>query len=398
MTRKGWWPLAAALALCSAAAWSAQTEQAGNVMVIGWDGAQRDHVKEMIARNELPTLVELSKEGKMADIDVTTGATDTKAGWTQILTGCAPEITGVYSNGRYRPIPEGLSVFERLEKQLGPDSIDTVAIIGKKGHVDADGPRRVPYAQWQKRQAKQLKINKAKPGRGNLQGGKIVEENGKKFVDIPGKPWFNAKKNMDLFVNGLKENEAVTSRALAELEKRKDRRFLFFVHFAQPDHAGHAHGENSQEYTDAIKSDDECTKEIIAKLKELGLYEKTLVYVVVDHGFDEGGKGHSYAPFVFLGTNDPKVNRDGDRLDIAPTVLKRFGVDLSGLQPALSGTPLDEPAERKLASAEPPKKMKKKAGAGKAAGKKAGAAKKAGGAKKKGKAGKKAKPAAATES
>ncbi|MGV8121407.1 MAG: hypothetical protein AB2L14_16735 [Candidatus Xenobiia bacterium LiM19] len=40
------------------------------------------------------------------DIDIR-GVTDTNAGWAQILTGYYPEISGVYSNRLYRPIPEG---------------------------------------------------------------------------------------------------------------------------------------------------------------------------------------------------------------------------------------------------------------------------------------------------
>lgn len=75
----------------------------------------------------------------------------------------------------------------------------------------------------------------------------------------------------------------------------------------------HGHGENPQEYTDAIKLDDEWTGKIIAKIKDLGLYEKTLIYIVEDHGFDEGKSGHGYAPFVFLATNDKNVNRNGTR-------------------------------------------------------------------------------------
>ena len=65
-----------------------------NVVLIGWDGAQRDHVKECLARGELPALKALADEGAMVDIDII-GATDTKAGWTQILTGYNPEVTGV---------------------------------------------------------------------------------------------------------------------------------------------------------------------------------------------------------------------------------------------------------------------------------------------------------------
>lgn len=333
-----------------------------NIVVIGWDGTQRAHLQEMIARDEVPNLMSLVQDGKLVEIDVTNGATDTKAGWTQILTGYKAETTGVQSNAWYQPIPVGYSVFERLEAFFGPEHIDTVAIIGKKGHVDDDPPQKIPLERWQKQEQKQKKINQQKPGLGNLQGGQIIEENGKKFVAIPGKPWYNASSRMDLFVNGLSKNEVVGQKALEELEKRKDQRFFFFIHFAEPDHAGHAHGENSQEYTDAIKSDDEWTGKIIAKLKALNLYDKTLVYVVVDHGFNEGAMGHNYAPYVFLGTNDPNLIRDGDRMDIAPTILKRFGVDLGALQPTLDGVPLDVPAERKVAPAEAPEKPKKKAG------------------------------------
>ncbi|HOK65540.1 MAG TPA: alkaline phosphatase family protein [Anaerohalosphaeraceae bacterium] len=324
-----------------------------NVIVIGWDGAQRNHVKEMIARNELPSLIALCKEGRLIDIDVTDGATDTKAGWTQILTGYSCSITGVYNNTRYQPIPEGYSVFERLESHFGPDKIDTVAVIGKKNHVGNAAPKKIPYTRFEKQLEQKKKGNPAAAA-ALARTARIFEENGEKFALIPGEPWYSASRKMDLFVNGLSENEKVAERALEEIEKRKDRRFFLFIHFAQPDHAGHQYGENSQEYTKALRDDDLWTGRIVAKLKELGLYEKTLVYVVVDHGFDEGQKSHSYAPYVFLGTNDPAINRDGDRADIAPTILKRFGMDLSKISPLLTGVPLDEPAPRKIAPAEKP--------------------------------------------
>jgi arylsulfatase A-like enzyme len=169
---------------------------------------------------------------------------------------------------------------------------------------------------------------------------------------------------MDLFVNGLEKNDRVGNRALAELEKRKDHRFFFFIHFAEPDHLGHRYGENSQEYTDGIKSDDEWTGRIIAKLKELGIYDRTLIYITADHGFNEGERGHGYAPYVFLATNDRGVNRNGNRMDIAPTILKRFGVDLSTCQPALDGVPLDQPAPERKAPAQPPAGKAKKEAVG----------------------------------
>jgi len=365
MKHRGKWSSWSAVALAALVVLVASTARAAdegkNVILIGWDGAQRNHVNELLARNELPSLAALAKDGTKVAIDVVTGATDTKAGWTQILTGYAPAKSGVYSNSRYQPIPVGYSIFERVEAALGKDNVVTMAMIGKKGHVDADAPRKLPYEQYEKRLQAAKKAEKKKAGLGDLAGGKVVEENGQKYVLVPGKPYFNTKDHMDSFVNGLQTNERVGTMALENLEKCRNQRFLFFVHFAEPDHAGHAHGENSQEYSDAIKLDDEWTGKIVAKLKDLGLYEKTLVYVVVDHGFDEGRSGHGYAPFVFLATNDKKVNRDGAREDIAPTVLKRFGVDLSKIEPQLDGIALDEPAPERKAPAEKPAALKAKA-------------------------------------
>jgi arylsulfatase A-like enzyme len=149
----------------------------------------------------------------------------------------------------------------------------------------------------------------------------------------------------------LSLDEKVGRRALELIDKYKDKPFFFFVHFAEVDHGGHKHGENSGEYNDALISNDKWTGKIIDKLKELGLYEKTLVYVTADHGFDEDKGSHGYAPYVFLGTNDPLVKRDGMRQDITPTILARFGLDLAKLAPALDGEPLTAPATKPVLKA-----------------------------------------------
>ena len=117
----------------------AAVEKPQNIILFGWDGAQRDHVNEALARGELPNLKKLGEQGVYVKIDVE-GTTDTKAGWSQILTGYYPQVTGVYSNGRFQPVPEGLSIFERLEKQFGADKFVTVAVIGKKAHCGANDP------------------------------------------------------------------------------------------------------------------------------------------------------------------------------------------------------------------------------------------------------------------
>lgn len=295
-----------------------------NVILIGWDGAQRNHLKESLGRGELPNLQELSSEGALVAIDILR-VTDTKAGWTQILTGYEPEVTGVFSNGRYQPIPKGYTVFERLEEFFGPENFVTVAVVGKKGNVGIDPPHRELFKK------------------GDKVVGEVIVEDGVKYQLIPGEPFHYTKDSMDVFINGLGEDELVGTKALELLEQYKDKRFFFFVHFADVDHKGHKFGENSKEYNEALISADNWTGNIMRKLKELNLYDQTLIYITADHGFDEGMKSHSDAPYVFLATNDPLVMHQGERADIAPTILKRFGLDLSRIHPPLDGHPLTEP-------------------------------------------------------
>ena len=52
-----------------------------NVILIGWDGAQRNHMYELLDDGKLPYLSELINEGWLVEIDITTGATHTKPGF-----------------------------------------------------------------------------------------------------------------------------------------------------------------------------------------------------------------------------------------------------------------------------------------------------------------------------
>jgi len=357
------------LALCGVLATFAGLLQAAdgpprNIVLIGWDGAQRNHVKECLGRGELPNLKKLSSEGALVDIDVVDGATDTKAGWTQILTGYRGEVTGTLSNRVYRDCPPGYSVFERLKAHFGPDKFICVAVIGKSGHCgeirppykkplgakDANAPAGAPGAR--KGKAGKGGRKTAQPGATrNAPVEKIVEENGVKYRVFLGSPYCTMHKSCDVWDYGLTLDEKVGPRAIELLEKYKDKPLFFFVHFATVDHSGHKHGENSKEYNDALISNDTWTGRIIDKLKELGLYDKTLVYVTADHGFNEGATNHRYAPYVVLATNDAKVCRRGLRQDIAPTILDRFGLDLGKFAPPLDGEPLTKPATRDVPTA-----------------------------------------------
>lgn len=345
-----------------------------NVILMGWDGAHRDHVKSLLKEGKLPNLQKLVDEGILVDIDVTSGATDTKAGWTQILTGYRPEVTGVYNNSRYRDVPAGYSIFERLRAAFGADRIATVAVIGKRAHCgEVNPPFKKPYeetgaaseAQPPPKPKPKVKVKgeakpkgeakakkpgvKAKAGAKKAQPlGHVVEEGGKKYLVFEGSPYYTMHKNVDEWHFGLMKDEAVGDKTLELLDRYGKKPFFFFVHFAEVDHQGHQYGENSKEYDEAIISGDRQLGRIVEKLRQLGVYEKTLIYVTADHGFDLGAKSHRAAPFIFLATNDKKVIRGGSRADITPTILARLGVDVASINPPLDGEPLLAPAKKPI--------------------------------------------------
>lgn len=357
------------VALC-APAWSfdpSTPPAQRNAILFSWDGVQREHLNECLSRNELPNLAALIKEGKLVNIDISGHNTDTKAGHTQMLTGYDPEVTGVYSNGKFRAIPAGLTIFEILEKQFGDENITTLAVTGKTHHVGACPPSTPEQIADAKAKLEQLKAGQAKPGaKKNKAGGTGAQATGGKtgVTDIDaaaqaqqkrkaqtqklnaiiqnnaGEPFLNASKAMDVWDGEKSRTHEVNGPLMMSyLDKYGKGRFFAFFHFSDPDHTGHNHGENSKEHNDAIIACDKWLGETVKKLKELGMYDKTMIFVTADHGFDEGKTSHSNAPKVYLGSN-VKLTRGGHQRDIAPTILSEMGVDISKLQPKMTGSVL----------------------------------------------------------
>jgi len=279
-----------------------------NIIIMGWDAAQRNHLYEMLNRGELPNLRQLFTEGRLVNTTIPEGsfgtvgrdhATDTKAGWTQILTGYSANVTRVFSNGNYSEIPDGYTVYERVKAYFGGENVATTHITGKSTHVSAD----------------------------------------------PGFMYYNAVPELDVvdivqrpaYETGLVVHQALNTYGTGH--------FFCFFHFREPDKEGHGYGENSPEYEEAIRGDDRWLGTIVAQLKKLGVYETTYIYVAVDHGFDEGLTSHSNAPYVFLATNDPLMPPHNEtwQWDVAPTALCRAGLDVSQIDPPLTGTPLAPP-------------------------------------------------------
>jgi predicted AlkP superfamily pyrophosphatase or phosphodiesterase len=268
-----------------------------NLLLIGWDGVQWKHMQDLLKKGRLPNLAALKASGALVHVMVTDHDTSTKPGWTQICTGLSAKASGVYSNIDFRPFPRGASIYEKLEV-LSEQKLLSVFIAGKAHNLGSLGPG----IEWRDATI----VN----GRGNT---------------MQGEPWMNAKGAFDVWYGDKNREAGEVGRLFSNVLENlgNNNRFAMFVHFGDPDAAGHEYGENSKEYRRAIIHCDAWLERIQSHLNQYGLADNTLVVVTTDHGFDEGKKTHAKAPDAFFATNDHSHHyHDGDMLDVAPTVLK----------------------------------------------------------------------------
>jgi hypothetical protein len=350
---------------------------------------QYEHLKECLSRKELPNLQKIIDSGSFISMWVY-HVTDTKAGHSEMLSGYPPEVTGVYSNSNFKPVPDGYSIFSRLETAYGDDNIITVMLTGKSHHVGSLGPNETGAVQTLPRQQQTVLIRRisnllqldsaqvtllrqrlpqlrtllntiqqsdsaqALRLRQQLQQARARQDTTRQNPTVEnssGEPWFFEKQNMDVWDGDKQRNaEIVGPQAVSYLDQYKDKRFFMFFHFSDPDTKGHQFGENSQEYTNAIILCDTWLGKIVDDLKKNKIYDNTMIYVTTDHGFNEGTTGHNFDPDIWLVSTDKGLFGPGAQGDIIPTVLTRFDINITALQPAYPGhnlfTKRDVPLKR----------------------------------------------------
>jgi hypothetical protein len=250
----------------------------------------------------------LINEGTIVNITITDHSTDTKGGWSQVLTGYRWWNTGVYSNEYwFNSIPAGYTILEQVENNFGKDDIATAFITGFR--------REMEIQDW---------TYSAEFGRYSHEA---IYSYIPSAIDVVSVAFRNASVTGPL--------------TLQFIEDYSNSHFFAFFHFGDPDYAGHVPegGENTELYAESIKTCDFWLGQIINKLQESNILQKTLIYLTSDHGFDENGRSHLYAPDVFLATNDKNVKRNGDQVDIAPTIY--YGIEMwEALDSSSDGFPL----------------------------------------------------------
>lgn len=280
-----------------------------SILLISWDGVERSHLISLLSQGRMPNAARLIGEGGLVNMTVEGHATETIPGHVEMLTGYPPNLTGAYTNLDYSVVPANLTLFERLKAFFG-GGIVTVICTGKPLAIDyATDPSQYEVINW---------------------------------TMSASHPLYNARSSVDFLDLNRANASVVGAKALGYLETCKGERSFMFIHFREPDYAGHKFGEGSAEYDEAIVECDRWLGSITAALDSLGIYNSTTIYVTTDHGFDEGGYGHSYAPEIWLFTNDAGIDtsmaaRQGD---LVPTILAKFGIDPASLSPPLPGKPL----------------------------------------------------------
>lgn len=273
----------------------AANDEVRNVVLVSWDGADRAVIRELLDAGKLPVTSDLIRHGSLQDITITSHKTVTMPGHATMLTGYLSDRHQIFNNDVVKPVPAGLTVFERLEHHLGTNAIATIMIAGK----------------------------------GRNLGGATTN-------DIFGL----TRRVMDHFESKDQSAAQVVDLALPMLTRHANTRFILFLHFPDIDRAGHGYGRDSAQYRDAFVENDRQVGRVIEALKTANLHESTRTYITADHGFDKGSRGHDKAPDIFLATNDKAVFRGGNLADIPVTIMARMGLDTAAIEPPLAGRPL----------------------------------------------------------
>jgi len=259
------------------------------IILFSWDGVQYNHFMQLYNAGDLPNVKKLADEGVFAKAYITDHDTTTNPGHVTLLTGSGgPDIC-----------PNDLTVWEKIEEWN--NSWVTGSIAGKSKFSDTIFPSYV-------------------------------------YNDVD--YWYAS----DVYSN------TCADLAINFVQSYSASSFFLFVHFRDPDSAGHSYGENSPQYEDALVKCDTQMGRVLSILDSQDILNSTAIVLTTDHGFMEGETGHetppypngdpnTYTTFIICnqGTIEP-LSWGWDQNDAAPTLYSLMGInDYSSRFPFLKG-------------------------------------------------------------
>ncbi|MBT3397748.1 S8 family serine peptidase [archaeon] len=274
------------------------------VIVIGIDGFQYNHYVDLYAAGVLTNFSRLMGDSGWNGTHNITGhaTTSTAPGNAELQTGLNETLTGVTDNTCANPVPEGTSIFERLE------SFDSEIVTGS-----------------------------------------IY---GKTTCYIPGGVLGNTISDIDWWQNrstyspsawsdgtACDNSNDVATKATEFIGNYSNSSFYLFVYFGVPDCSGHVGGDNSINYNNSFLNVDEGLGVLLDSLESNGINGSVQIIITADHGWNEGTTSHSTADvntvMIPLITNNATMvlgnTSDGirEQCEIVPTVLDYFRLPTS---------------------------------------------------------------------
>ncbi|MBN1765652.1 MAG: sulfatase-like hydrolase/transferase [Sedimentisphaerales bacterium] len=293
-----------------------------NVVLISIDTCRSDYLSCYgYPRQTTPNIDAVAHEGILFK-NVFTPAPVTLPAHSSMLTGTIPPYHGVRYNQNYRLVESNVTLAEVLKEE----GFTTGAVVGS------------------------FILNR-------------------KFGIIQGFDYYNDTfeeeiKNRDLFSE--RRGEEVTRFGTRWLQENRDKRFFLFLHYYDPHtdynppepyrwqfsrNSSSKREELNNLYAGEVAYTDYCIGQLINTLKELGVYDDTLLIITSDHGEmlgEHGEEEHGYFIYqsavkvpLILKIPDrirPRViDRPVSLLDIVPTVCGLLGIDYP---PQVSGMDL----------------------------------------------------------
>ncbi len=316
-----------------------------NVVLISWDGVQKQHLQALLKRGKLPTLRDLAARGSMSEVYSPPLLRVTEAGVEPVSDDMISPADTIYweasstDPGHARMLTGTWNHLNRMCREVLQDSENVLGIdyLCKNGYTVVKAGNTL-FEKVRKIDKKHRFLLGAAVGRhsynkdmtsayGTGYGKFVGPDGGEVYIladkgasEIASHGFFshtlaNALPSLDFFFDSEKvslygpddvhqknyRNDGqflwgaeIKDHVVARMANtfiaqavRRHKRFFLFVHFVEPDLFGHAYGENSQEYSQALRSNDRATGLIYQQLQELGIGPATLVMVTTDHGARE---------------------------------------------------------------------------------------------------------------
>lgn len=276
-----------------------------HVFIVSFDGGK----PAVIAESEMPTLKKLAAEGAVTWTAQTIFPSKTLPSHTSMLTGLSPARHHVLWNN--------------YEPQRGAILAPTVFAIAKKVDPSLSTALFAGKAKFQH----------------------LLQPGSLDMFDFKGQQRETVITGAEEIEKSVNPAQVVAKAAAAYILEKKPN--LCFIHFPDPDSAGHKSGWGSPEQKEAFKVSDQALSQVVQALENAGIAQSSVILISADHGGHDKTHGENIPddmiiPWIAWGKGVKKNFAITDAVttyDTAATALWLLGVPLPG---DLDGKPVKQ--------------------------------------------------------